>query len=239
LGKPIKQVLPGEPGQILGFSMLPPVGAKVISKSDYTFNKKVNNERPIRTIPEVSEGQVPVIIKASSTGSLEAVLANLPEEIIVIHAGVGDVTENDIFLAKTSANTKIITFEAKVPSSVKKLADTEGITIETFSIIYELFDKLEAYLKEGELDILGKAQVLAVFPFSGKKVAGCKVTEGVIKKGDKFLVKRDKKEIGKAKAASMKREKKDIDQAKPGEELGILFDKKLDFEVGDMIISVR
>jgi translation initiation factor IF-2 len=236
--KPIKEALPGDPVQILGFRDLPPVGSRIISKNDFTFKKERTKIEGKREIPEIKEGQIPVVIKASSTGSLEAVLENLPEGVVAVYSGVGDVIENDVFMAK-SADAAILAFEAKIPSGVKKLANTEGVVVESFRIIYKLFDRLKSLLKEASDDTTGKAEILAIFPFSGKNVAGCKVIEGKLAKGDTFLVKRADVKIGEAKAISMKREKKDIDVAKAGEELGILFDKKLDFEVGDMVLSIR
>ena len=237
-GKSIKTVGPGDPVQIIGFSKLPPVGAKIISKSDYSFGKNDAKFDTKREVPKVGEDQIPIVVKASSTGCLEAVLGGIDEDVIVIHSGVGDIIENDVFMAKSSG-ADIVAFESKATSSVKKLADTEGVKISSFDVIYELFDKLKDMLKSSTDTVLGRAEILATFPFSGQVVAGCKVVEGRLTKDDNFVVKREGKEIGKAKAVSIKREKKNIDIAKAGEELGILFDKKLDFEVGDVVLSVR
>jgi translation initiation factor IF-2 len=237
-GKPVKTVGPGDPVQILGFSKLPSVGAKVISKSDYSFEKRDAKFDTKREIPKIGKDQIPIVVKASSTGCLEAVLGGIDKDVVVVHSGVGDVIENDVFMAKSSG-ADIVAFESKATSSVKKLAGTEGVKINSFDVIYELFDKLKEMLKLSTDMVLGKAEILATFPFSGQIVAGCKVVEGRLAKDDNFVVKREGEEIGKAKAVSIKREKKNIEVAKAGEELGILFDKKLDFEVGDVVLSIR
>ena len=238
LGKSVASVYPGDSVQILGFDELPDVGSKIISKSDFSFDPKDQEIEKRHVVPKIEEGQIGVVIKASSSGGLEAILKNLPEKVVVVYWGVGDVTDTDVFMAK-AANVKIFVFEAKVPSSVSKLAGTENVEIETFKIIYELFDRLDEMLKKGGHDVLGRAEILAIFPFSGKKVAGCKIFEGKFSLGDKFIIKRGEKEIGSLKALSFKKEKKEISEAKAGEELGILFNVKLDFMVGDMVLSVR
>jgi len=122
---------------------------------------------------------------------------------------------------------------------MKKLADTEGVYLESFDIIYRLFEKIEEFVKKGSVEILGKAKIMATFPFNKKNVAGCKVISGRITKGDDLILKRDEKEIGKVKVTSLKRGKDDLSEAKAGEECGILFTPELDFSLSDMLISIR
>ena len=80
---------------------------------------------------------------------------------------------------------------------------------------------------------------MATFPFNNKKVAGCKVTEGKISKGDKLILVRDEKEIGKAKATSIKKQKTEVAQVGQGEEFGVILDPQLDFLAGDVLVSSR
>jgi len=178
-----------------------------------------------------------VIIKADNAGSLEAIIASLPPKVVVVGSGVGDVTSSDIIDAKTG-NAYVFAFESKIPVDIIKLADAEKVTVERFQIIYELLQKLEEILKKGKVEILGKAEVLASFPFDNKKVAGCKVINGRISKGDFVIIQRGEKEIGKSKAASIRKQKSEVPSVGQSEEFGVILEPQLDFQIGDMIVSV-
>ena len=232
--KPVKVVGPGEPSLILGFSESPNVGSLV------TEEKQVSSSNEIKTgrsVPEVGEEELGLVLKTASSGSLEAVIASLPKKAVVVSSGVGDVTESDVFMAKSS-NANIYVFEAKVSAAVKKLAETEGVKIKDFRIIYELIDSLEETIKKGEKTILGEANILAEFPFNSKRVAGCKVAKGTITKEAKVTLVRDGKELGEAKIISMKKQKEEIASAKEGEECGLILAPQLDFEIGDVLVSM-
>lgn len=230
--KSIKEVGPGEPCQILGFSELPAVGTRVVKGEGLGLSQAKAGQEP-----KDEKGGTPVFIKTTTAGSLEALLSSLPEGVSVIGSGVGDVYESDVLLAKTNGAT-IVCFESKASQQVTKLAESEGVRIETFRIIYELIDRLAEMVKGDRIDILGKAQILALFPFNNKKVCGLKVTEGTISKGGKIqLIKEGLKPVV-LKILSMKKGKLDIGEAKQGEELGVIFDPQLDFKVGDVIVSV-
>jgi translation initiation factor IF-2 len=92
---------------------------------------------------------------------------------------------------------------------------------------------------DDEVQVLGKAEILASFPFNNKLVAGCKVSEGKISRGEKLLLMRKDEEIGKIRAQSLKKQKQKVRVVKEGEEFGIIFTPQLDFQVGDVILSVR
>jgi translation initiation factor IF-2 len=237
LGKPVEAVGPGEPVQVIGFSELPSVGSKVTLTQESIEDGDDFRKSP--PPPEVEEGEIPVVIKASSAGALEAIVENVPEGIVVVYSGVGDVTGNDIFLAKSASDAVIFTLEAKAPSQMKKLAKTEGVKIREFEIIYKLFEELEEMLKKGKKKVKGKAKILASFPFNRRRVAGCKVVEGTITNDDKLTLEREGKQMGKASILSMKKEKQDITKAIAGEEFGVVLDPQLDFKVDDVLISVR
>ena len=85
---------------------------------------------------------------------------------------------------------------------------------------------------------MGKAEVIASFPYEKKLVAGCRIMTGKISKTDSLLLVRDEKEMGKIKIISIKKGKDSVDLVKQGEECGILFTPQLDFEIGDVILSV-
>ena len=232
--KQIKEARPADPVLILGFSSLPEVGSHVTHGHALASSNEVSSPR----VPKVAAGQLPIVLKAQKTGSLEALKGVLPKDVVVVRADIGDVTDGDIFFAK-AAEARVIAFECKVPSSVGRLAETESVRIETFNIIYKLKERLEELLNAGRDEELGKAEVLAVFPFNNQQVAGCKVLSGKITKGDRAKVFRGEREIGIVKVTSVRRGKEVIAEAKAGEECGVLFTPQLDFEVGDMILSVK
>lgn len=234
-GKTVKEVGPGEPAQVLGFESLPSVGSTVhlgIGEGEvkHIFDAAAGPGK-------AKEGELSLIIKAENAGALEAVLASMPEEARVISSGVGDVTENDVFLAK-SAGADIFVFEARVPSNVAKLAELDGVEIKTFKVIYEMFKTIDEIIQSGKKEILGTAQVVTSFPFDGKKIAGSKMIKGVISRGTQLVLKRGEKEIGKAKALSIRKQRDEVSEVREGEEFGVLLGPQLDFESGDVLVSV-
>jgi len=229
-----KEVYPSESALILGFEALPPVGSKITSLQSATTQGATPKEEVLKP----QRGRIPVIIKAQNQGALEAVLAGVPSSFITISSGVGDVFESDVLLAKSSGADRIFCFESKASPQVVKLAEEEGVSIEIFRVIYELCQRFEELVKKGEVEILGKAEIMAEFPFNGRRVAGCKVVSGQIQKSDKLLIMKAEKKIGEVKALSLKKQKQEISSVKVGEEFGVLFEPQLDFSVGDMLISV-
>lgn len=250
-GESVKKVLPGHPVAILGFSDVPLIGAAVFKKTESssalpTATKPTEEKSlAVESIQKASETKrLVLLIKTDTQGSLEAVLQSLPkEEVKVILAASGQITEADVLLAKAS-NGIIVGFNTHPSPSVAKLAEVEGVLIKTYKIIYELLDELKEVLeisKEGKPQelILGRAKILAVFPYEGKKVAGCKVLEGRMAKGDKVRVEREDALLGEARIVSIRRGKEDIGKAEMPLECGILLSTPLDFDTGDVILSVR
>lgn len=230
-GTRISQANPGDAVQILGFSDIPPVGAMV--------QTKVSLEKsPAGYNPEAPTGQIPIVLKTDTSGSLEAIVSSLPRNIVVVESGVGEVGESNVLTAK-SAKARIITFNLKTGNNIAKFADSEGVKIESFDIIYKLLDRVEEIIKGDKAGTSGRVQIIAVFPFNNQRVAGCKVLEGVVNKTDKLTLTHDLKSLGQVKIISMKRQKLDISQAKVGDEFGIIFEPQLDFEIGDMLLSVH
>jgi translation initiation factor IF-2 len=155
-----------------------------------------------------------------------------------LKAEVGDVSESDVFLAKSSQGAIVIAFEAKISSNIKRLAETEDVEIYSFEIIYELVQKIEESLENKKVKTLGKALVVEVFPYEKMKVAGCRITEGKIGKGDKVFLMRGEKTLGEVKIKSIRKQKSNIEEVGQGEECGILFTPGLDFNKGDVLVSV-
>ncbi len=235
-GKPVKEVLPGYPARVVGFSEVPAVGASITHEPHEAQPGQVKAKN-VFDLRRLADDEVPVIIKASNAGALEAIIASLPPKIVVVDSGVGEVTSSDVINAKTGS-AHIYSFETKISADVVRLAEAEKIKVEKFDIIYELLLAVDELLKKGKLVELGRAQILAGFPFNNKKVAGCKVVSGRISKGDKMVLLKDGKETGTAKAASLKKQKLEVASVGQSEEFGVILEPQLDFSVGDVLLSV-
>ena len=235
-GRSVKEILPGEPGQVLGFSVLPGVGS-IISTDKSLIKESVQAKVEKDQFKKIKEDELPVILKAKNVGALEALESSLPAKVVVVDSSVGDVLESDILMAK-STGAGVFAYDTGISNSVLKLAEAEKVKTYKFQIIYELIDKLQEILAGGKEEILGKAEIIASFPFNDKKVAGCKVTNGRIVKTANLYLERGGKEVGKIKVLSLKKAKQEVIEVKPGEEFGILFEPQLDFTIGDVIISV-
>lgn len=232
--KPVKEALPGDPVAILGFSEVPEVGAEVKSEPESFLSESENGTKKLK----VGKEQLGIVVKAQTSGALEAIMAMLPPDAIVLAWSVGDITESDVFFAKTSG-ALIVSFEAKASGAVAKLAETEGVEIATFRIIYELAEFIEQKLQEIKTTILGRAEILDEFPFDKTRVAGCKVIEGRIQKNDLIMVMRGEKQIGQSKVVSLRRGKNDIPEAKVGEECGIILSPLPDFAKNDILVATK
>ena len=166
----------------------------------------------------------------------------------VIDIATGEIGEADVLLAKSTKGI-ILGFNTKVNSSALKLAENEKVLVRTYKIIYELLDELKdaaaGMLKiEPDEEVLGTGEILAVFPFEKSQIAGTKVLDGRIARGDLIKVirkvsKETEEEIGKGKITSVRIGKEELNKVEKGKECGILIDPKLDFRVGDDIISYR
>lgn len=234
--KSVKEILPGDPAMILGFSKLPSVGS-VIQKTEEGASTKVSKLEGTKALKKDKE-QVGIVLKAKDTGVLEAILASLPKESFVVSSSVGELSENDVFLAK-SGKAKIFVFESKTPPSALKLAETEDVEVESFKIIYKLIEAVVEYVERDKEQEKGRANILASFPFSKKQVAGAKLVSGSISKGDSLVLLRGDQEIGRAKAVSLRILKNEISNVKAGEEFGVIMNPQLDFAKGDVILSVE
>lgn len=233
-GQQIKSALPSTPVEILGLTSVPPVG-EVLSDRPHSGSTVGHNQKNT----SADAARYNVILRADVVGSLEAILASFDPAINVVMYGTGDMTENDISLAKTSG-ARVIGFNVKVPHSVMKLAEVEKIKIHSYKIIYELLEDLDEILhpKSNET-IMGKAEVAAEFKIGPDRIAGCRVTEGVISRTDQVRIERDGKVIGTTKFKNMQTGKTQIEKVKAGQECGVTFSPYLDFKVGDLIIAFQ
>jgi translation initiation factor IF-2 len=189
---------------------------------------------------------LPLLIKGDVHGSVEAVrgaLENLSTEEVaaqILHAGVGGITESDVVLANAS-NAQIIGFNVRANPQARALAQRDGIEIRYYSIIYNIVDDIKAML-EGMLKpalherMLGNAQILEIFSV-GKvgKVAGCRVTDGLVRRGAKVRLLRDDIVIHDGALKTLRRFKDDVREVKEGYECGMAFENYSDLREGDIM----
>ncbi|MCW0181269.1 MAG: translation initiation factor IF-2 [Zavarzinia sp.] len=207
---------------------------------------RVSLEQMFSKIKEGQAKELPVVIKADVQGSLEAIVGSLTKmgtdevQVRILHDAVGGITESDVTLAKAS-NAPIIAFNVRANKQAREMADHEGVEIRYYSIIYDLVDDVKAALS-GLLaptlkeTFLGYASIRETFQITKSgKVAGCLVTEGVVKRGAKVRVIRDNVVIHEGTLSSLRRFKDEVKEVKATFECGMAFDNYENFHVGDVV----
>lgn len=269
-GKILKEAGPSTPVQVLGLNGAPQAGDKFNAmesereaKEIATKREQIIREQSIRatkrtTLSDIGRRialgnfkQLNIIVKGDVDGSVEALsdsllkLSNEEIEVNIINKAVGQISESDVLLAAAS-DAIIIGFQVRPSANARKLAEKEQVEIRLYSIIYnainEVKDAMEGLLAPTiEEVILGNAEVLQVFkiPKVGN-IAGCRVTEGQIKRNSRVRVIRDgivvyggDKSIGEL--SSLRREKDDVNEVKSGYECGIGIRNFNDIKPGDII----
>lgn len=190
--------------------------------------------------------ELPIVIKTDVQGSLEAIIAAAnklsTEEVAVrvLHGAVGGINESDVSLASASKGA-IIAFNVRASKQAREMAERDGTDIRYYSIIYNVLDDLKALLS-GMLaptireNFLGYAEIREVFNITKiGKVAGCMVTEGLVKRGAKVRLLRDNVVIHEGQLSTLKRFKDDVREVKQGMDCGMSFENYNDIQVGDMI----
>lgn len=241
-GESVSEVFPGAPCKILGFTKAPLVGEPISTKPIEPKEPEIESKNQEEVVQDVSK-LFNIILKADSNNSLEAILASLPQTgLKIMLSGLGDISESDVWLAKTTKSF-LVGFNVKIQSSAQELAQFEKVKVKTYRVIYELLEEIkeviEGIAKVEEEQILGQAKILAEFPFNNKKIAGVKVTEGRIARGDKAIIKRGDEELGRAIVKSIRRFKEEINKIEVGNDGGILLEPNIDFKLGDMIVSIQ
>ncbi len=208
---------------------------------------KTSLEQMMARFKDSSAKELPILIKADVQGSSEAISGSLEKlgtdevRARLVHAGVGGISESDVQLAKSSG-APIIGFNVRASKEARDLAEREGVEIRYYAIIYDLIDDIKGVMS-GMLapitreSFLGNAEVLEVFNISKVgKVAGCRVTEGVVRKGAKVRILRDDvviQEMGVL--TTLKRFKDEVNEVTAGQECGMSFGPFQDIKQGDVI----
>jgi translation initiation factor IF-2 len=191
-----------------------------------------------------------LIVKGDVQGSIEAIIGALEklgtDEVTarVLHAGVGGITESDVTLAEASG-VPIIGFNVRAHKEAREAAERGGIEIRYYNIIYNLVDDVKAAMSgmlspERRETMLGNAEILEIFNISKVgKIAGCRVTDGVVQRGANVRLIRDNVVVHEGKLSTLKRFKDEVREVPAGQECGMAFEKYEDMRVGDVIECYR
>ena len=271
-GEAVKELYPSGVAVVTGLSEVPSAGATLMSaendsiarefamqKASYLRQKELSKSTKV-SFDELSEmvakGQLkslPVIVKADTQGSLEAIKASLQklndenDEVVinVISFGVGGISESDISLASASENCVILGFNVRPTGTVKNKAKELGVEIKTYSIIYALLDDVKALVSGMmspvfEEENTGQAEVRETFniPKVGT-IAGCFVVDGSIQRGIKVRLIRNGVVVHNGSIASLKRFKDDVKEVAKGYECGIMLENYNDVRVGDVFETYK
>jgi len=268
LGKHLKKAEPATPVEVLGLNAVPRAGdsfnvvgnereARMLLEKHKSTQQKVPTRAKTLSLSDlstqISAGQIKelnIILKTDVQGSIEPIRDSLEQlsdekvKVRVIHSGSGSITESDVLLALASKGI-IIGFNSRPEPGAQRLAETEGISIRYYNIIYELVKDVDKALK-GMLEptytevVEGQAEVLAVFDTGKKgKVAGVSVKEGRLRRDSLARVIRKGESIHESRINSIRRFKEDVKEIATGFECGIKIEGLADFQVGDIIQSYR
>ncbi len=268
-GKRIKQAGPSTPVAMLGFHDIPEAGSLFYKVKNEKEARQIVEERReaqkrqaqqaaaprmsledfFKSLQEGKVKELPLVVKVDVQGSLEPVVKAIEEvserneaKVRILHADVGNITENDIMLAAASHGV-VIGFNVKADAAARKVAEREGVSIRTYRVIYDLLHDIEKALRgllepEKQEVILGEAEVLAVFPSSRfGKVAGGRVRRGVIRRNARVRVLRDDQVLFDGEIGSLKRFQEDVREVREGFEFGIGLKGFKNFQVGDRLIA--
>ncbi len=250
-GSQVTKAPPSKPVEVLGFGTLPAVGS-LLRSSPQAAEPQPQRRGPrgaghdglpdfLKPLSKERE-ELRLVVKADTAGSLEAVTTSLGNQIKIVGSGIGDVTQADVLLAK-STRAIIVGFRVAIKPDVEKFAQSEKVTYRTYAIIYELLEQIEEVVA-GFSDVLvaerelGRGIIIAEFPYEKHRVAGTKVASGRLARGDMVKIMRGEQEIARTRIKSMRYGKDDITKAEQGMECGLLFDKQVDFVLQDGIIAV-
>jgi len=249
-GQPVESAGPSTPVEVLGLETVPEVGAALGQESLATPPIKEAAASLVDKLKTEKDKTLKLIIKADKQGSLEAIHAslekfNIERKVIeFILSGTGDIGEENIKLAAT-VGAIVVGFNVKIAPTAQRIAENEQVLIRTYNIIYELLADIEevvnTLLEVGQLEeVLGKANIIAEFPFGkAERVAGCRIIEGAIAKGQRIRVVREGQLVGETKLKSLRKVKEEVNKVEKGNDCGMLFDPAIDFQINDIVESFR
>ena len=262
-GENVKKAGPSVPVEVLGLNDVPAAGdelaaleekqARTIAekrmekqRNDMIHAKKVSLDDLFNQIQEGHLKDLNIVVKADVQGSVEALNSSLmglnkndEVRVRIVHSGVGAVTESDVMLASAS-NALVIAFNVRPDANARRVADTEGIDIRTYRVIYDALNDVKEAMsgmlapKYKEI-IQGKVEIRQVMKFSKALVAGSYVLEGKITNQSKIRIVRDNIEVFDGELDGLRRFKDDVKEVAAGYECGITIKDYKDFREGDII----
>ena len=266
-GQPLKAASPSTPVEILGLAGVPVAGEPLVAVESETRAREISEFRQRKAREKLNAGvaagrgtldqmlariqageqkEVAVLIKADVQGSAEALSATVVKigteevKVRVLHAGVGQITESDIQLAKAS-EAVVVAFNVRATAQARELASREGVDVRYYSIIYEVADDIEKLVRgrtapKAREKFLGYAEIRKVFEITKVgKVAGCMITEGVVRRGAGVRLLRDGVVVHQGELSQLKRFKDDVREVARGYECGLSFAGFNDLREGDVV----
>jgi translation initiation factor IF-2 len=261
-GRTIQAAGPAMPVEVLGLNGTPSAGDEFQAVDDEARAREITAFRQRKSrdarvafargtleqmFTKISEGtakEFGVVVKTDVQGSLEAIAGSVAKlgtaGVNLLHGAVGSITEGDVALAKASRGL-IIGFNVRANPQAREMARRDGVEIRYYSVIYDIIDDIKAAMS-GLLSptlrerFLGNAEIREVFNISKVgKIAGCRVTEGMVKRGAKVRLLRDNVVIHEGTLKTLRRFKDEVREVQDGYECGMAFENYQDIQVGDVI----
>ncbi len=263
-GERVKSVRPGQPVVVLGLNSVPNAGdelrvmeteAQTREVAAYRVQKAKDKANAVKrtSLEELFAKRddnkkliLPIILRADVQGSVEAISDMVRDiktdkvGVEILSSGVGQITEGDIRLA-TASGAVVIAFNVRADSAVRDMARNNGVDIRYHSVVYRITDEIKEILSgklapEKRETFIGYADVIALFTVGkGTRVAGCRMTEGTIKKDAFVRLLRNNVVIYDGKIGQLRREKNEVKEVSGGVEFGMSFDKYNDLKEGDRV----
>ena len=264
-GETVESAGPSVPVEVLGLSGVPEAGDEFVVVENEQRAREVTEYRArkrretrhatssrqtldqlLKTRQDGETKYLPLVVKADVQGSVEAIHGALTklntDEVAaqILQGGVGAITESDVILAHASGGA-IIGFNVRANAQARDRAKRDGVEIRYYNIIYNVVDDIKAVLSgmltpEIRENFLGNAEVLEVFSISKVgKVAGCRVTEGQVRRGAKVRLIRDNVVIHEGELVTLKRFKDEVREVQTGQECGMSFANYDNLQKGDVI----
>ncbi|WP_455655355.1 translation initiation factor IF-2 [Phascolarctobacterium sp.] len=261
-GEKVKKALPSTPVEVLGLNDVPLAG-DILDSTDEKIARSVAEKRIAKKRIEeiqqnskvslddlfqrIQEGEIKdlnIVVKADVQGTIEALRSSLQNikndevKVVVVHAGVGAITESDVMLA-SAANALIIGFNVRPDANARKAAEVEKVDVRTYRVIYDALNDVEAAIKgmlapKFQETIQGRVEVRQLITISKMLIAGCYVLEGKITNTSKVRVVRDGIVINEDEIDTLRRFKDDVKEVAAGYECGVTLEKFRDLKEGDV-----
>ena len=264
-GETVPTAGPSTPIEVLGLSGAPEAGDEMVVVENEARAREVTEYRArkrrearqasssrqtldqlLKTRDSGEKRLLPLVIKSDVQGSSEAIqgaLAKLGTDEVavqILQAGVGGITESDVILAHASG-AAVIGFNVRADKLGRERAKRDGVDVRYYSIIYNVVDDIKAVLSgmlapEIREKFLGNAEILEVFDISkAGKVAGCRITDGLVRRGAKVRLIRDNVVVHEGELSTLKRFKDEVREVQTGQECGMAFANYQDMKKGDTI----